>query len=94
MKANQCLAATALVLCLFLQPSASTAEPPVSDAKPAQVQWEHCAFTHDLRGAQTNADVAREIVRLGKEGWELVSVANFAESGTTTKTVYYFKRRL
>mgnify|MGYP006908251689 CR=1 FL=1 len=57
-------------------------------------QWEHLALTHELKGGQSNAEVAREIIRLGREGWELVSVANFQENGTTTKTAYYFKRPL
>ncbi|MEQ1860446.1 MAG: hypothetical protein ABMA13_10965 [Chthoniobacteraceae bacterium] len=60
----------------------------------ARPQWEHLAFTHDLRGGSKDPGIARKIVALGKEGWELVSVANFTESGTTTKTTYYFKRRL
>jgi hypothetical protein len=83
-------------LALFLSASSitSASKPSAPQGKSAQVQWEHLAFTHDLKSAQTNADVAREIVRLGKEGWELVSVANFTESGTTTRTTYYFKRRL
>jgi hypothetical protein len=72
-------------------PAAATAAP---EAKGARPQWEHLALTHDLRANPGNAEIARQINGLGKEGWELVSVANFTQDGTTTKTTYYFKRRL
>lgn len=86
------LFALACTLGLLLTSTAFAADE--TGAEASRPPWEHLAFTHDLRGAQTKAEVAREIVRLGKAGWELVSVANFTESGTTTKTAYYFKRPL
>jgi hypothetical protein len=91
MKTSRHLIAVALAFGLCLLPTAPADESP---AKPSRVQWEHLALTHDLRGGQTNAEVARKIIELGKDGWELVSVANFTEGGTTNKTAYYFKRRI
>ena len=86
--------AVALALCLSFASFAPAAESAVSGDSGARVPWEHCAFTHDLKGPQSNAEIARTINGLGKDGWELVSVANFSTDGTTTKTTYYFKRRL
>lgn len=94
MKTNRLLPGAALAMCFAVVPLAPAADPAPAESKPFRTQWEHCAFAHDLRGDQTNAETARTIVNLGKEGWELVSVARFTEGGTTTKTTYYFKRRL
>jgi len=58
--------------------------------KPAA--WEHLALQHDASRGFADADLATRIRRLGQEGWELVTVTNFAEGGTTTNTVFYFKK--
>jgi hypothetical protein len=62
-------------------------------AKPSIAQWQHLALTHVI-GETPQNELARSINKLGQEGWELVSVANVSESGTTTKTVFYFKKPL
>lgn len=56
------------------------------------VTWQHLAFEHDASRGFADADLSKRIVSLGKQGWELVTVANFAEGGTTAKTVFYFKK--
>lgn len=61
--------------------------------QPFAKAWQHLALTHAL-GETPKSELASSINKLGREGWELVSVANIAESGTTTKTVFYFKKPL
>ena len=56
------------------------------------VMWEHLALQHDASRGFPDADLSGRIVSLGKQGWELVTVTNFSEGGTTTKTIYYFKK--
>ncbi len=56
--------------------------------------WQALALVQSLSGGLSNAELAAKINQLGRDGWELVSVENFVESGTTSKTGYYFKRRL
>lgn len=97
MKSIPSLAALAFATALLLAPVSGIADPPVPesvDTSRKRSQWEHCAFTHNLGGDQSNAEIARTINGLGNDGWELVSVANFEVNGTTSKTVYYFKRPL
>ena len=57
-------------------------------------KWQYLAFKSKIEPDSPTAEAGRTITKLGKEGWELVTVENHCESGTTTKTVYYFKRRL
>jgi hypothetical protein len=57
-------------------------------------KWQYLALTHNVGPGSANDDLGRNITKLGKEAWELVSVENFTESGTTTKTVFYFKKKL
>ena len=83
-----------LALWLNFSAPAFAAEPSTPDSKPAVGRWEHLALTQDLQAGQTHDDVGPKIVQLGREGWEMVSVANLMVNGTTTKTIYYFKRRL
>ena len=57
-------------------------------------KWQYLAFKSKIEPDSPTAEVGKTITKLGKDGWELVSVENHSTSGTTTKTVYYFKRRL
>ncbi len=63
------------------------------EMKPLTTGWQHLALTHMI-GETPKAELARSINKLGREGWEMVSVGNIIESGTTTKTVFYFKKPL
>ena len=56
-------------------------------------QWQHLALTHDGKDLG-GGDLARQINEVGRKGWELVSVETYTESGTTTKTVFFFKKPL
>ncbi len=70
------------------------------EATGAPSKWQHLALSEKVGIGQvrsqdgSDAELSKTIVRLGQEGWELVCVANFSDSGTTRKTVYYFKRPL
>ena len=71
------------------------ARDPKKEDKAASITgWQHLAMTHALKGGMAGDELARRIVKLGRDGWELVSVEGISEAGTTTKTVYYFKRPL
>jgi len=61
---------------------------------PSAEKWQYLAFKTKIEPDSPTAEVGKTITKLGRDGWELVSVENHCESGTTTKTVYYFKRRL
>ncbi len=61
--------------------------------KPSASGWQHMALTNVI-GETPQNELASSINKVGREGWEMVSVGNIIESGTTTKTVFYFKRRL
>ena len=63
------------------------------DKKNPSSGWVHCALTYTI-GETPQSELASGINKLGREGWELVSVGNITESGTTTKIVFYFKKPL
>jgi len=81
-----------MILCCAIIAMQALAEDNGNQIKPAAAAWQHLALTHPLDDAPS--ELARSINKLGREGWELVSVANIAKSGTTTKTVFYFKKPL
>jgi hypothetical protein len=63
------------------------------EAKPSPTAWRHLALTNII-GETPKTELAANITKLGREGWELVSVDSIEESGTTTQTVFYFKKPL
>ena len=63
-------------------------------AASAPQKWEHLGFPRDASEPFSDPEFAKRINKLGNEGWELITVLNFTKEGTTTKTVYYFKRPL
>ena len=62
--------------------------------KTSAEKWQYLALKAKYEPDSPTAEVGRNITKLGREGWELVSVENHTTSGTTTRTVYYFKRRI
>ena len=54
--------------------------------------WQHLALEHNLAKGIADAELTRQINRLGSEGWELVDVETLSRDGTTEKTVFFFKR--
>lgn len=63
------------------------------DASPKAPQaWQHLALENEGKSVITSPDLAKKINSLGDEGWELVDVESVIEAGTTTKTVFFFKR--
>jgi hypothetical protein len=57
-------------------------------------KWQYLAFKSEIELDSPTAKAGKTITKLGREGWELVGIENHSEAGTTTKTVYYFKKRL
>ncbi|MEN8773270.1 MAG: hypothetical protein ABF381_10505 [Akkermansiaceae bacterium] len=87
------IAITLGLVFLPAQAQNQVAENPAT-AKAEAKKWQHLALSHDARKKFGNTELARNINKLGEEGWEMLNVLNFQEEGTTIKTVYYFKRPL
>lgn len=81
------------VLGLALQ-AANTENESTSTQEDAPSQWQHLALPHPADGGFNSEGLAARINQFGRDGWELVSVANFEQDGTTRQTVYYFKKPL
>jgi hypothetical protein len=58
----------------------------------AIARWEHAALTHDGADLGGDAKLSAKITKMGDEGWELVCVTNVVKDGSTTKTIFSFKR--
>lgn len=81
------------LLCTIIAVQVLAQEVNRAEMKPLTTGWQHLALTHMI-GETPRAELARNINKLGREGWEMVSVGNIIESGTTTKTIFYFKKPL
>jgi hypothetical protein len=92
-KSRMLLYGVAALLCALIAVQVLAQDSATGQARPSVAQWQHLALTHVI-GETPQNELARSINKLGREGWELVSVADVTESGTTTKTVFYFKKPL
>jgi hypothetical protein len=84
---------TIFLLCTMIVIQVLAEEHSRDETKPAATGWQHLALTYTIRETP-KAELAKNINKLGREGWEMVSVGNIIESGTTTQTIFYFKKPL
>jgi hypothetical protein len=82
-----------ILFCVIIAVHALAKDQEGSQMKPSAIMWQHLALTQTI-GETPRGELAQNINKLGREGWELVSVGNITESGTTTQTVFYFKKPL
>ena len=92
MKSAISLASVAMFICGIVSASVLTANQTKDTAPADVVQWEFCSLRVSVD--KRKVDTGRQILKIGREGWELVDVENICASGTTTETEYFFKRRL
>ena len=84
-----------VVACLGLSWNLWAQDDAAADAAPAVAkQWQHLALAHNAAEKGNDGELARQINKLGREGWEMVTVLNFSEDGSTNNTMYYSKRPL
>ncbi len=88
------LIVTASVLVTWNLWAQDAAEPAPAADIAAEPQWQHLALAHDAEKAWNDRELAQQINKLGRDGWEMVSVLNFNKDGTTNNTIYYFKKPL
>ena len=87
--------ALALAACLGLSLNLFAQDDPAAEpAVAAEKKWQHLALAHNTAELGNDADLARQINKLGREGWEMVTVLNFSKNGSTNNIMYYFKRPL
>ena len=83
-----------ICICAIVAAKVLAAEDGNDAVKSSAVKWQYLAFKSKIEPDSPTAEAGKTITKLGSEGWELVGIENHSEAGTTTKTVYYFKRRL
>jgi len=83
-----------ICICAIVAAKVLAADSGNDTGEPLATKWQYLAFKSKIESDSPTAEVGRTITKLGKDGWELVSVDSHSESGTTTKTVYHFKRQL
>ena len=68
------------------------AGPSQSDSRAPATQWQFAQMK--VASDTPDNELGRQILKMGRDGWELVSVENFIKDGTTTHTAFFFKRPL
>ncbi|MEZ5328272.1 MAG: hypothetical protein R3F19_24770 [Verrucomicrobiales bacterium] len=80
------------ILTVYAQDSDEPSRPSPRGAERDLIKWQHLAMESRADMPLSDAEFARKINDLGGKGWELVTVVPFTKDGTTSKSVYYFKR--
>ena len=80
-----------ICICAIVAAKAWAADDSSEAGNESAAKWQYLALKSKIEPDSPTAEVGRTITKLGQDGWELVGVENHSESGTTTKTVYYFK---
>jgi hypothetical protein len=80
--------AVASIVGATLHAAPATQESPAAQRQ----QWEFASLK--VAVDRPVREVGASILKMGREGWEMVSVENFVVDGTTTETAYYFKRAI
>ena len=94
MKTRMLLICGVICICAIVAAKVLAADDINDAGKPSAAKWQYLAFKSEIEPDSPTAEAGKTITKLGRDGWELVGVENHLTSGTTTKTVYYFKRRL
>lgn len=86
--------ATALIALsiLFTAVNLPATAQPQEETVRRTTQWEHLALPFQGADVTGQPALSGQIVKLGAEGWQLVSVSTVVQDGTTVKHVMYFKR--
>ncbi len=40
------------------------------------------------------SELGKQVLKMGRDGWEMITVTNLTKDGTTTHSAFYFKRPL
>ncbi|MGI9244319.1 MAG: hypothetical protein ACR2RV_26205 [Verrucomicrobiales bacterium] len=87
------LAATlAIAFCIALTLDLWSQDNAGHEPAATQQSWQHLALAHPSDKEWNDKELAQQINRLGREGWEMFNVLNFSKDGTTKNTIYYFKK--
>ena len=73
MKTKSLLPFSGLLICAVVAVSVLAADRDERSRKQAIPQWEHLVLMHDAEAP--DQDLARTVPRLGREGWEMVTVS-------------------
>ena len=92
-KAALLLCCTVALVCIVIAGTALAAAHD-SDNPRSATKWQYMAFEHDVINGPLGGELGKTITKVGRDGWELVSTANYLKDGTTVSTVFYFKRPL
>ena len=91
MKTKSLLTCVMVVSCTIVAATVLAADKNPNAKNESAIQWQHLELTASERPRK---ELAQTINKLGRGGWELVSVVNSSKAGTTTETAVYFKRPL
>ncbi len=82
-----------VVICAVVAATHSLSAPAMQTGNPdAPRKWEHLSMTHAGITVDKEPRLSKQIIELGEQGWELVTVSNVIQEGNTLNTVFYFKR--